>query len=194
MALSQAIAEHTGATARTPTGAVGTSPPGAVATDPLDPDLTGPLVEPHEVVDRQTWDQHWAAPQASKATTRMGADIVKAAETWLGTPYVWGGTERGGVDCSGLVQSIFGMYGVNLPRVSFQQMAAGSQVGYKGAQAGDLWGIDNSERNHGVDHIAIYAGDGWIIEAPRTGLNVRKRKLSSAEIANGQFVRVIGGK
>src|SRR5690606_37803625 len=61
-----------------------------------------------------------------------------------------------------------------LPRVSYQQAEAGRPVASMAeAQPGDLIAWDNSSRNNGVDHIAIYIGHGKMIEAPRTGLNVR---------------------
>ena len=54
------------------------------------------------------------------------------------------------------------------------QAAAGRPVASMAqAQPGDLIAWDNSSRNNGVDHIAIYIGGGKMIEAPRTGLNVR---------------------
>ena len=64
--------------------------------------------------------------------------------------------------------------GYDLPRVSYQQAAAGRPVASMAeAQPGDLLAWDNSSRNNGVDHIAIYIGGGKMIEAPRTGLNIR---------------------
>lgn len=111
--------------------------------------------------------------------------VVENARSFLGTPYVWGGEGPGGFDCSGLIQYVFGQVGINLPRVSYQQAAAGQQVGLKALRPGDLVGWDNSSRNNGADHIAIYIGNGQIIEAPRPGLSVRIRSLDSNEGAFG---------
>ncbi len=104
-----------------------------------------------------------------------GADVVAEAKKYLGLPYVWGGTDPSkGLDCSGLVQLVYRNLGIELPRVSYQQAAEGRPVASMAeAQPGDLLAWDNSSRNNGVDHIAIYIGDGKMIEAPRTGLNVR---------------------
>lgn len=109
--------------------------------------------------------------------------IVDEALSYEGTPYVWGGTSRKGVDCSGLVQQAFAPYGVDLPRISYQQANSGRHIEQAAAQPGDLVAWDNSERNDGADHIAVYLGDGWILEAPRPGLNVRRRKLDASESA-----------
>lgn len=104
--------------------------------------------------------------------------VLQAARTALGTPYVWGGNSlQNGVDCSGLVQQAFAQAGISLPRVSYQQANSGQRVGINGLQPGDLVAWDNSSRNNGADHIAIYLGNGNIIEAPRPGLAVRIRHI-----------------
>ena len=112
---------------------------------------------------------------AGGGTGTTGADVVAEAKKYLGLPYVWGGTDpKKGLDCSGLVQVVYKNLGIDLPRVSYQQAAAGRPVASMAeAQPGDLIAWDNSSRNIGVDHIAIYIGGGKMIEAPRTGLNVR---------------------
>jgi hypothetical protein len=101
--------------------------------------------------------------------------VVAEAKEFLGLPYVWGGTSKEkGVDCSGLVQLVYKKFGYDLPRVSADQARAGRPVASMAeARPGDLIAWDNSSRNNGVDHIAIYIGNGKMIEAPRTGLNVR---------------------
>ncbi len=112
----------------------------------------------------------------AKGGGSVGGDAVVAeAKKYLGLPYVWGGTDPNkGLDCSGLVQLVYKNLGYDLPRVSYQQAAAGRPVASMAqAQPGDLIAWDNSSRNNGVDHIAIYIGGGKMIEAPRTGLNVR---------------------
>lgn len=104
----------------------------------------------------------------------------------LGTPYVWGGTNPdSGLDCSGFVQYVMRQVGVNLPRISADQARSGKRVGLGQLQAGDLVAWDNSARNNGADHIAIYLGNGQIIEAPRPGIGVRIRSLDKNEDAWG---------
>jgi uncharacterized protein YycO len=115
------------------------------------------------------------APATGGATTGVtGEAVVAEARKLLGVPYVWGGTSPTGVDCSGLVQLVYKNLGIDLPRVSYQQAEAGEPVASMAeARPGDLIAWDNSSRNNGVDHIAIYIGNGQMIEAPRTGLDVR---------------------
>ncbi|WGX97843.1 transglycosylase SLT domain-containing protein [Nocardioides sp. L-11A] len=116
-----------------------------------------------------------ATTGAASGGTVSGADVVAEARKYLGLPYVWGGTDpTKGMDCSGLVQVVYKSLGYDLPRVSYQQAASGRPVAdLAQAQPGDLLAWDNSSRNNGVDHIAIYIGDGKMIEAPRTGLDIR---------------------
>ena len=110
-----------------------------------------------------------------------GEAVVDKAMKYLGVPYVWGGTHpEKGLDCSGLVQLVYSELGHDLPRVSHQQAAAGRPVASLAeAQPGDILAWDNSSRNgNGIDHVAIYVGDGKMIEAPRTGLDVRITEVS----------------
>lgn len=117
--------------------------------------------------------------------------VISYAREALGTPYVWGGTNLGsGVDCSGLIQAIFSKAGYDLPRISFQQANYGKHVGIDALRPGDLVAWDNSSRNSGADHIALYIGNGQIIEAPRTGLSVRIRDIGSDEGAYGVHLKL----
>jgi cell wall-associated NlpC family hydrolase len=99
-----------------------------------------------------------------------GADVVATARKYLGVPYVWGGTDPDkGLDCSGLTQLVYKQLGVDLPRVSRDQATQGRAVSsLKEAQPGDLLFFGSP-----VHHVAIYVGDGKMIEAPRPGLSVR---------------------
>lgn len=110
---------------------------------------------------------------------------VQTAEQYIGVPYVWGGTSPNGFDCSGLVQYVMSKVGKQMPRVSYAQANVGRRVALNQLRPGDLVAWDNSSRNNGADHIAIYAGNGMIIEAPRPGLSVRMRRLGSNEGAWG---------
>jgi cell wall-associated NlpC family hydrolase len=113
--------------------------------------------------------------QAGSDAGSDGNAVVTEARKFLGLPYVWGGNSpTKGVDCSGLVQQVYKHFGIELPRLSADQARSGRPVASMAeAKPGDLIAWNNSSRNNGADHIAIYAGHGKMIEAPRTGLNVR---------------------
>lgn len=108
--------------------------------------------------------------------------VIEYAQSALGKPYVWGGTDlSSGVDCSGLLYAAFAKAGMDIPRVSYAQANYGTRTGMKGLRPGDLWAWDNSSRNNGADHIALYIGNGQILESPRPGGVVRIRKLDPSE-------------
>lgn len=107
--------------------------------------------------------------------TADGEAVVEEARKYLGLPYVWGGTDpTKGLDCSGLVQLVYRNLGHDLPRVSADQARQGRPVAsLADAQPGDLLAWDNSSRNNGADHVAIYIGGGKMIEAARPGTTIR---------------------
>lgn len=118
--------------------------------------------------------------------TAWRRQVVRAARTALGTPYDWGGNSLArGVDCSGLVQQAYRRAGISMPRVSADQARVGRRVGIKDLKPGDLVAWNNSSRNRGADHIAIYIGGGRIIEAARPGTRVHIRRLGRNEGAWG---------
>lgn len=125
-----------------------------------------------------------AARTVGRATSGGGAtgdQVVAEARKMLGLPYVWGGTDpQRGVDCSGLVQTAYGELGIDLPRVSADQARAGTPVAsLADARPGDLLAWDNSSRNQGADHVAIYMGGGRMIEAARPGTLVRISEVTT---------------
>lgn len=103
--------------------------------------------------------------------------VVNIARQYLGTPYVWGGASPQGFDCSGLVQYVYNQLGIHLPHLSSAQAQDGRRIPVQDAQPGDLIAYDNSSRNVGADHIAIYIGNGLMIEAPHPGADVRISKV-----------------
>lgn len=120
---------------------------------------------------------------AGDDATRDG--VIAEAMRYIGTPYVWGGTSPKGFDCSGFTQYVLSKFGVNLPRISADQARFGQRVDISQLRPGDLVAWDENARNNGADHIAIYAGNGEVIEAPHTGASVRVRKLGANEGAYG---------
>lgn len=110
-----------------------------------------------------------------------GADIIAKAEKSLGVAYQWGGTNlSSGVDCSGLVQAVFGSFGIDLPRTTYDQINVGASVPVAKLQPGDLLFFDTEKATKGADHVGIYIGGGKFIQAPHTGAKVSIASLSDS--------------
>ena len=109
------------------------------------------------------------ASVSTASTSTSGNAIVDAARTALGTPYAWGESSLSGMDCSGLVAYAYGQAGIDVPRTSSQQAAAGTSISKSELQPGDLvvW----------PGHIAIYSGDGKIIDASGSKQQVVEREI-----------------
>ena len=109
------------------------------------------------------------AQQSSTTRTGSGNNVVSYAESFIGVPYVYGGTTPSGFDCSGFVQYVYNHFGKSLPRTTTQQENCGTQIPVSQAQPGDLyfWGNKGS-----AYHVAICVGNGKYIAAPEPGQNV----------------------
>lgn len=132
------------------------------------------------------------APTGSTSTATSTASasasaITSYALTFLGVPYVWGGTTPSGFDCSGLVQYVYSHFGINLGRTTYTQQYAGTKISVASAQAGDLyfWGSYGS-----AYHVAIALGGGQYVMAPAPGQNVMTGSVSS--YTPSFAVRVLG--
>ncbi len=88
--------------------------------------------------------------------------LVSEAYTWLGTPYRYGGNDRTGVDCSGLVAAVYGAVGIGLPRTSRSQYATASRIETDNLKGGDLIFFGTGTV---VNHVGIYIGNGEMIHA-----------------------------
>ena len=149
--------------------------------------------------------QHGAAqPQKSSPDLAAAADpsllrdglpetgrhnpVVSTAALYLGIPYQWGGASpQTGFDCSGLVSYVFAQLGVSLPHYAAAQYYSpdGVWVAPDRLRPGDLvffTGSDGTRKAPG--HVGIYAGDGYLIDAPHTGSFVRLESLAGGWYAH----------
>ncbi|MCR5809927.1 MAG: C40 family peptidase [Lachnospiraceae bacterium] len=102
--------------------------------------------------------------------------ILEKALSCVGNPYVWGGTSlTHGADCSGFVQTLYGLFGYKLPRVAAAQSRVGTQIPVSDAAPGDLIFF---ARNGYVYHVAMYAGDGKTVEAYSSQYGIITTELS----------------
>ena len=99
-----------------------------------------------------------------------GGKVVSIAMSYLGVPYVWGGSSPGGFDCSGLVMYAFAQLGISLPHSSYAQFNYGTPVSYDDLQPGDLVFFD------ALGHVGIYIGGGEFVNAPLHGRRRARRQ------------------
>ena len=108
------------------------------------------------------------APSPSVSPSSARAAIVNYAKAQVGKAYIWGGEGPNGFDCSGLVLKAYQQAGIYLPHYSGSQIARGHRISLDEIQPGDILA------KPGGGHIAIYVGNGQIVEAanPRAGVRL----------------------
>ncbi|MDQ0763336.1 C40 family peptidase [Streptomyces canus] len=122
--------------------------------------------------------QEATAPQESTSTAADSSYATKAAKALafvraqIGKPYVWGATGPDSYDCSGLTQAAWKAAGVDLPRVTYDQVNAGTTVSLADAQPGDLVFFYDD-----ISHVGLYIGNGMMIHAPKPGAYVREESI-----------------
>ena len=95
--------------------------------------------------------------------------VVSVGQQYLGTPYVYGGADPSGFDCSGFIQFVYSQFGISLPHSVSGQAARGSKISVADALPGDIVIMSG--------HDGIYMGNGNIMDAPRAGGVVSVRPI-----------------
>jgi hypothetical protein len=99
-------------------------------------------------------------------TDALGEDPLAVARGFLGTPYLWGGLGREGIDCSGLVHACFRAVGVRVPRDAADQAAAAVPVAEP--RPGDLWFFGRPDEP--VSHVGFVTEAGVLHASPEVGV------------------------
>jgi len=124
----------------------------------------------------------WGTPSAAEiraaldtpAASPAAAKAVKFAVNQIGKPYVWAATGPSAYDCSGLTMAAWASAGVTIPRDTYEQWAALPHISSSSIQPGDLLYYD------GIGHVAMYVGNGYIIDAPQPGMNVERIPMDTS--------------
>lgn len=113
--------------------------------------------------------------------------IVKESNTYLGTPYLWGGTTKNGIDCSAFVKNVYLSVGIKLPRVSQNQAKVGKTITLDKIRKGDLIFFETDKnRPNTVSHVGIYLGSGNLIHA-----SSKNKKVVIVPLNQGYFLSKI---
>ncbi|MFE5893639.1 NlpC/P60 family protein [Streptomyces sp. NPDC056462] len=120
-----------------------------------------------------TSDSSSSDSSASDSSYATKAEKALAfARSQVGKPYVWGATGPDSYDCSGLTQAAWKAAGVDIPRVTYDQVNAGTTVSVSSAQPGDLVFFYDD-----ITHVGLYIGNGMMIHAPKPGTYVREESI-----------------
>lgn len=108
----------------------------------------------------------------------IASSIVNLALDQRGIRYKWGGTSRGGFDCSGLFYYVFAKHDIRLPRTSMEMSKFGTYVSKSDLQKGDLL-FYRTARSRRINHVAMYIGDGKFVHSSSYEHKVVVRDLAS---------------
>ncbi|MGW0208677.1 NlpC/P60 family protein [Streptomyces sp. NPDC003233] len=110
---------------------------------------------------------------STPASGRAGAAFA-AAQSVIGSPYVYGASGPSAFDCSGLTSWAYAQAGVSIPRTSQEQATIGTRISsINDLQVGDLVFFYGD-----IHHVGLYAGNGQVLHAPHTGAVVRYESMS----------------
>jgi len=103
------------------------------------------------------WVEHPVVDSSDVKRQHTADSIISVAKTYLGVPYVWGGTSpQNGFDCSGFICYVYQQFGIELPRTSGMQFDAGVPVPYNEAEKGDIILFTGPEAEGGdPGHVGI---------------------------------------
>ena len=114
------------------------------------------------------------------STSGQAGKAVAYALSKLGAPYVWGATGPSTFDCSGLMYAAWQAAGLTLPRTTYDEWAQLPHIPLTDVQPGDLI------LYNGESHVAMYVGNGMIVDAPHTGAVVEELPRSTSWYASGE--------
>lgn len=171
------------------------------------PTTTGPTGETHGSSSGSSSDSEGAGVEPSADSSAAIETVIARAQSQIGVPYAWGGGDANGptsgirdggigdangdygkvgFDCSGLVLYAFAGVGIDLPHYTGYQFLRGAPVAHSDMQRGDLIFYGPG----GGQHVAIYLGDGMMLEAPSSGGHVQETPVRWAGLSENA-VRLI---
>ena len=106
---------------------------------------------------------NYAFELSEKITNAKTNSLWNISQDYLNTPYLWGGKSSFGIDCSGLIQVIFRLHNIELPRDVSEQVKLGQEIAYDNKEEGDLAFFYNA--NNKITHVGIIGPKSTVIHA-----------------------------
>jgi len=134
----------------------------------------------------------WSGTMSSGGGPRTSTDnrMMDEIESWMGTPYQYGGESRSGVDCSGFTQAVYRSVSIEIPRTASQQAEYAREVDTGGIRFGDL--VFFNTEGSGISHVGIYIGNGFFAHASSSRGVVReslsKEYYASRIVSVGRYL------
>ncbi|MDE5751017.1 MAG: C40 family peptidase, partial [Duncaniella sp.] len=114
--------------------------------------------------------------------------LISEADSWVGTPYRYGGNDRGGVDCSGFVTQVYlKALGIKLPRSSREQSEYCPKIDKSRLTPGDLLFFRTTKGSNRVSHVGIFVGDNRMIHSSTS------RGVIYTDITSDYYARAYAG-
>lgn len=127
--------------------------------------------KPDETTAQTTTTTAAPAPKPDYSSSSKIDTVVSYAKSMVGGAYVWGGSQFGATDCSGLVMLSFAQVGINLPHYAASQALYGTTVSYNNMKKGDVIFFGGASISS-IYHVAIYIGDGKMVHAQNTDTGI----------------------
>lgn len=127
--------------------------------------------KPDETTAQTTTTTAAPAPKPDYSSSSKIDTVVSYAKSMVGGAYVWGGSQFGATDCSGLVMLSFAQVGINLPHYAASQALYGTTVSYNNMKKGDVIFFGGASISS-IYHVAIYIGDGKMVHAQNTATGI----------------------
>jgi cell wall-associated NlpC family hydrolase len=125
-----------------------------------------------------------SAPRSDAAVPlSVSMAALRVAKAQIGIPYRYGGMSRAGFDCSGLTKYSYARVGRYIPRTAQQQYNASIHLRWNQRRMGDLVFYYSAGR---IYHVAVYAGNWYMVHAPHTGTRVRLQRIYGTNVLFGR--------
>jgi len=148
--------------------------PSQAPAPPPAPPAPAPAPEPPPAPAPAPSNPYGLGTGTSRGSAAAGAAAVAWAQSKVGLPYIYGGTGPDGYDCSGLTSGAWRAAGVTINRTSRDQYKQVLKIGYDQLRPGDLvfWATNTNDPGT-IYHVAMWAGNGQIVEASKPGVPLR---------------------